>query len=118
MGGWIGAAVATGLAVLLLTLFLPKDDDPITRAMVRNGWDALWYANPCSKGERSDRSAYGPRWHAGIWWVSPDGGELVCIDHPDDYEEAERLLSPGGWTPEEAVELAEKKLKKNRRSNA
>jgi len=70
----------------------------------------LWYANPGPGVHTQDgqkrylHERFGPRWHAGVW-TGPQQ-DLVCVKHCETNEEAERWLSPGGWTPEEAVRLA------------
>lgn len=103
--------------------------DPITAVMALNGWTDLWYANPFHErtrlrpgvtiGElwaergwicpsdlapRDAQRNFGPRWHVGVW-TGPDR-DLVCLKACATSDEAERWLSPGGWTPEDAVERA------------
>ena len=63
-------------------------------------WDALWYANPGPTYLQYLR-IFGPRWHAGTW-TGPDG-DLVCVKKCHTSAEAERCLSPSGWTPGDAV---------------
>lgn len=70
------------------------------------GFSDLWYAHPGPGSYLSARS--GPRWHAGIW-TGPER-DLLCVKHCNTNAEAERWLSPGGWTPEEAVLAALEKL--------
>jgi len=65
------------------------------------GWDQLWYANPGGDYRRSKTT---PCWFAGTW-TGPQR-DLLCVKDCETNEEAERWLSPAGWTPEEAVELA------------
>ena len=111
--------------------------DFITKAMALYGWGALWYANPFEKGavltetvtleeqwvekfgepstllgEIKDRPAvlhFGPRWHVGVW-TGPQL-DLVCLKGCETNEEANVWLSPGGWTPEDAVQKAIEKLR-------
>jgi len=118
--------------------------DEITKAMAKYGWTDLWYANPFPKGAEindtttnedrwvqqfgkpstgmddiKDRLAIpwsGPRWHVGVW-TGPDS-DLVCLKDCNTKEEAERWLSPGGWTPADAVHQAKVKLKILETSNA
>jgi hypothetical protein len=79
------------------------------------GFTVLWYAHPGPReytdyqpGGRSER--FGPRWHAGI--DTGPQGDLICVRPCLTNEEAERWLSPGGWTPDEAVDLALAKLER------
>lgn len=73
------------------------------------GFTEIWYAHPGPKpyihyqqGNVGER--FGPRWHAGV--ATGPQGDLICVQHCKTNEEAERYLSPGGWSPEEAVQLA------------
>ena len=74
------------------------------------GYDTLWYANIGPGGYRNKRS--GPRWHAGV--AAGPENDLVCVmpthkkesSRREEVDLAEVYLSPGGWTPEEAAELA------------
>ena len=70
------------------------------------GFDTLWYANPHPAGAYKELH-YGPRWHAGI--ARGHNNEMICVKRGMSKKEEEKYLSPGGWTPEEAVELALKK---------
>ena len=72
------------------------------------GWDVLWYAAPPPASANFLSQNYGPRWHAGVR-SGPDG-DLICVKECATKDEAERWLSPSGWTPEEAVALALAKL--------
>lgn len=72
------------------------------------GFTDLWYAHPGPRpyasyqplGDDADR--FGPRWHAGLWRF-----DLVVVrGDVVDEADAERWLSPGGWTPEDAVRRA------------
>ncbi len=69
----------------------------ITWFMRRMGWNTLWYA---SRGPCPILHA-GPRWMAGIW-TGPDE-DLVCLQRCETASEAEKCLSPAGWTPLDAV---------------
>lgn len=71
------------------------------------GWTDLWYANP---GWKYKRKGCGPRWHAGVW-TGPQR-DLICVKNCSTNAEAEKWLSPGGWTPDEAVALAVAKFEK------
>jgi hypothetical protein len=73
------------------------------------GFSDIWYANPGpAKAGRPDY-ALEPRWFAGVW-SGPDY-DVVCIKHCISKTEIERLISPPGHSPEEAVELALTKLR-------
>lgn len=79
----------------------------ITTIMQQYGWTALWYANPRWPGvvwTADEIAQFGPRWHAGVW-TGPQS-DLVCVKPCAENEEAEVWLSPAGWTPQEALELA------------
>lgn len=69
------------------------------------GFTDIWYANPGPDNYQK----VGPRWHAGVWTGSHK--ELICVKHCTTSHEAESMLSPAGYTPEEAVEKALAKLK-------
>lgn len=78
------------------------------------GFSDIWYAHPVprdyddyQRGGASER--FGPRWHAGVF-TGPQH-DLICVKPCETNEEAERFLSPGGWSPEEAVRLALQKRK-------
>jgi hypothetical protein len=74
------------------------------KAFHEAGFAQLYYAS-CWPIEDSFFSAkYGPRWVAGVL-TGPDN-DLVCVKDCKTVEEANRFLSPGGWTPEDAVEQA------------
>jgi hypothetical protein len=73
------------------------------------GFTDIWYAHPgphCYKDYQLGRlmDHFGPRWHAGIW-TGPEH-DLVCVRACSTNKEANRYLSPGGWSPEEAVRCA------------
>jgi hypothetical protein len=73
----------------------------------------IWYAHP-GRHPYEDyqpggaREHFGPRWHAGVF-TGPQH-DLICVRSCATNDEAERYLSPGGWSPEEAVRLALHKL--------
>lgn len=89
--------------------------DEITTIMARHGWADLWYANPFPPGGYSQEDAdhFGPRWHCGVWAglgrAGPDN-DLLCVRWTDDVVEARSLMSPPGWTPLEAAQLAQARL--------
>lgn len=69
----------------------------------------IWYAHPgphpyMDYQQGGKRERFGPRWHAGVF-TGPQH-DLICVKPCETNEEAERFLSPGGWSPEEAVRLA------------
>jgi hypothetical protein len=73
------------------------------------GFTDIWYAHPgphCYEDYQLGRSMdnFGPRWHAGVW-TGPEH-DLVCVRTCSTNKEANRYLSPGGWSPEEAVRRA------------
>lgn len=73
------------------------------------GFTDIWYAHPGPRPyvefqQGGSRERFGPRWHAGVW-TGPNH-DLICVKLCGTSEEAERSLSPGGWSPEEAVRLA------------
>lgn len=77
------------------------------------GFTVLWYAHPGINNYYADidtipRARFGGRWHAGVD-TGPDG-DLICVKHCASKEEAEDWLSPGGYTPELAVDLALSKI--------
>jgi hypothetical protein len=81
----------------------------IVAAMIQYGWDTLWYANPFPDGAAptpEDHRKYGPRWHAGVW--TGPGRDLLCVRRCATFVEADRWLSPAGWTPLEAIQRAAK----------
>lgn len=61
----------------------------------------LWYANP---GGEYGRKSSGGRWSAGVF-TGPQH-DLICVKKCDTNEEANRWLSPEGFTPEQAAELS------------
>lgn len=65
------------------------------------GLTDLWYANP---GGVYGRENFGGRWHAGVF-TGPQR-DLICVKNCDTNEEAEKWLSPEGWSPEQAAQLA------------
>jgi hypothetical protein len=69
------------------------------------GWTEIWYANP---GGSYHNERFGPRFHAGV--MTGQDYDLVCLKHCTSKEDAERWLSPEGWTPVEAVLLAIEKF--------
>lgn len=82
-------------------------DERLWQRFHEAGFDVLWYANPHPVAQyRQER--YGGRWHAGV--ETGKDGDLICVKEATTREEGERFLSPSGWTPEEATELALKKL--------
>lgn len=83
--------------------------DDIWKRFHEAGFDTLWYASTHPVGKFKEKH-YGPRWHAGVG--TGKSGEMICVMHAETKEEEEKYLSPAGWTPEEAFELALKKLKK------
>jgi hypothetical protein len=66
------------------------------------GFGDIWYAHPGL--ENFGRERFGPRFHAGVW-TGPEF-DLIAVKPCGDNEEANWWISPGGWTPEEATELA------------
>jgi len=73
------------------------------------GFTDIWYAHPGPEPYEDyqpggAREKFGPRWHAGV--STGPHHALICVKPCTTHEEAERSLSPGGWSPEEAVQLA------------
>jgi len=86
-----------------------SSNDDVWTQFHEAGFTDLWYAHPgphpyvhYQRGGPRDR--FGPRWHAGV--VTGPKHDLVCVRACATREEANRCLSPSGWTPEEAVKLA------------
>lgn len=81
--------------------------EPIWKAFHEEGFGDLWYANP---GGQYGRKNFGGRWHAGVF-TGPQR-DLICVKPCDTNEEANQWLSPEGWTPEQAAQLALEKRAK------
>jgi len=77
-------------------------DEELWRAFHDAGFMDITYFHPGPRNYRAEK--FGPRWHAGVW-TGPQR-DLLCVKACETNEEAELCLSPGGWTPEEAVKLA------------
>jgi len=60
----------------------------------------IWYAYPGPGPE----NRFGERWHAGVW-TGPQH-DLICVKRCKTNEEANRWLSPGANSIQEAVEAA------------
>jgi hypothetical protein len=84
--------------------------DTIWKQFHDAGFRDLWYAHPGGDYDQSHFREPNPRWHAGIW-TGPQN-DLICIKICETNKEANKFLSPSGWTPEEATVLAVRKKKK------
>ncbi len=96
----------------------PLDEATIWERFHDAGFMDIWYAHPGPLPSREYSKdtvrgqRFGPRWHAGIF-TGPEH-DLICVKHCATNEEAEKYLSPGGWSPEEAVQLALEKRERGR----
>lgn len=84
-------------------------DDDLLSAFHDAEFTDIWYAHPGPRPyawyqDRELAKRFGGRWFAGVF-TGPQH-DLICVKQCETNEEAERFLSPPGWSPQEAIQLA------------
>ena len=82
--------------------------ETLYKRMVFYGFSDIWFANTYAVGTVLYRPDFNKRWHVGVW-TGPDR-DMFCLKQCTTNEEAERWLSPGGDSIEEAFEKAVENL--------